>query len=157
MDKFDLSAFTPYLASLQEVINRRQPTEVDMLWELFSQFMYEKAKYPELLELYKALDLNTFAKVIHILGGKEIKFPTKAEVEDNLVAALLYMDREIYGLSWDEIKIKYPQLSVSALRYTMKIRSLNRYMQRQLQQVVNPGPPVVEDVYIDDLFEEDDE
>lgn len=156
MEKFDLSTFTPYLASLQDVINRRQPTEVDMLWELFAQFLYEKAKYPELLELYKALDLPTFAKVIHILGGKEIKFPSKEEIEDNLIASLFYMDREIYGLSWEDIKAKYPQLTVSSLKYTMKIRSLNSYMQRQLQQVINPGPPIVEDVYIDDLFSEDE-
>lgn len=156
MDTFDLTKFTPYLSSLQEVINRKQHTEADMLWQLFSQFTYERAKYPEILQLYKALDLNTFAKVISILGGKEVRFPTKAEIEDNLLAALFYMDREIYGLSWDEIKAKYPQLSISALKYTVRIKSLNAYMQQQIQQVINPSPPVVEDVYVESLFEEGD-
>ena len=151
-EKMDLSMFTPHLSSLQEVINRRQPTEVNMLWQLFSIFIYERAKSDELLELYKTLDLTTFAKVIHILGGKQIQFPTKTEIEENLIAALLYMDREVYGLSWEVIKEKYPMLNIQSLKYAMKIKSINSYMQDQLSQLVDPKEPIVEEVYISDLF-----
>jgi hypothetical protein len=150
--EFDLSAFTPHLTSLQSVINRKKPAEVDMIWSLLSLFMYGRPMAPELLEIFKAFDLVSFTKLLHIVGGKEIKFPSVSQLEDHLISALLYVEKEENGLSWDQIKKRYPQLTISALRYSMKFKSMNEFMRRHLANIsVAPEElTIIEEVGLDE-------
>jgi hypothetical protein len=150
--EFDLSGFTPHLTSLQEVINRKKPSDVDMIWNLMALFMYGKSQAPEILELYKAFPLPDFAKFLHIVGGKEIRFPTVDRIEENLISALLYVEREVYKLDWPQLKAKYPQLMVSSLKYTMRIKAMNDFLQRQLANVSvdREEVSIIEEVFLDD-------
>ena len=131
-----ISYFTPHLASLQEVINKKKSNEADLLWNIVNLFMLEKFKSDDLVQLYKALDISAFVKLIYVAGGKEIKLPTREELSDNLIAALLYIDKEILKLSWKEIQKKYPTLSISSIKYAIKIKTINNFVRQQLDAML---------------------
>ncbi len=126
----------PKLAALQEIIGKRSQSEVDLLWNLVSLFMFERFKTEDMVKIYKEIGVDAFVKLVYAVGGKEVKFPTREELLDNLVAALIYVDKELRKLSWPNIKKKYPTIDVRSIKYAIKIKNLDSFMEMQVAQLL---------------------
>ena len=131
----EVENLNPNLSSLYEVIKRKKEVETDLLWDIVSLFMFEKMRSNDLVNLYRIFGVENFVKLIHVLGDKTIKFPSKKEIEENVLAAVVYIDREVFGMTWEEVKKKHSTLNISSIRYAIKIKSLNEFVKQQIDQV----------------------
>ena len=123
---------TPRLAALQDIINKKTQDEVDLMWELISLFMFERFKTEDMVKIYKEVGRENFVKLVQAVGGKEVKFPSKDELLDNLIASLLYIDRELRKMSWSSIKKKYPTIDVKSIKYAIKIKNLDAFTESKI-------------------------
>jgi len=141
-----LGKVSPKLAALQDIINKKTKDEVDLLWELISLFMFERFKTEDMIRIYKEVGRDTFVRLVQTVGGKEIKFPTREELFDNLVASLLYIDRELRKMSWSDIKKKYPTIDVKSIKYAIKIKNLDAFTETQVAQLVKDSSILMEEL-----------
>lgn len=128
--------FSPELSCLQKAFADKKPNEIDALWSIISLFMLQGMKSEDLVSIYKTVGVETFVKLLYAVGGKEVKFPTRDELTIALQAAMFYMDREIYKMEWPDIKVKYPTLDVSSIKYTIRIKRLNAFLHQQVAKIL---------------------
>ncbi len=123
----------------QEKINnlfkKKSSSEVDILFNIIDLLFYNSVRSTDLCHLYKSLDLENFIKVCSIVDGREIKIPTKEEIEDLLITSLIYYDKEINGYDWQEIKEKYSEFNISSIKFSFKIKKLNEFIKSHLKNL----------------------
>ncbi len=83
----------------------------NLVSDILVQFL---VKDPTVATLYKSLDLDSFCKLIAIIDGKEVEFPTKDSFMESLMLARCYYYRTFLKCSWEEVKDKLgsPDLNV---------------------------------------------
>jgi hypothetical protein len=86
-------------------------------------------------DLYHVLGLEGFVRVMSLFEGRSIRFPSRKNVNDMILTALLFHYREIEGMSWSEIKERVP-FDFSPISYSTKIKKMNSYMISQLEEAL---------------------
>lgn len=87
-----------------------------------------------LVDLYNIKGLDTFLDVVSIFERKTITFPSKEEIKESVMLALVFYLREVQGMPWEEIKAMVP-FEFSSISYSFKIRNLNRFVAEKLMEV----------------------
>lgn len=105
---------------LQQVISfEKLPTQTQDQWNV-------------LLELFTTLGSVEFAKIVSIIKGKTLTFPSEEEYQDSIITTLCYYYKEILCLSWDEIKEKLNDPKLNAIKYGIRVRQLKGFIDEQL-------------------------
>jgi hypothetical protein len=91
-----------------------------------------KDQWSLLLELFTVLGPVLFAKVISIVNGKTLTFPSEEEYQDSIITTLCYYYKEVQGLPWDEIKTKLNDPKLNAIKYGIRVRQLKGFIDEQL-------------------------
>lgn len=83
-----------------------------------------------LLQLYEELGSKNFVKIIQIMGGNTITFPTKEETEDAITTAVSYYYREIEGKSWEDIRelLGSTPVTNNPISLSLKVRNLKSFI-----------------------------
>jgi len=106
-------------------ISLKQPTPtIDENWK-------------SLLHIYNEFGLENFMKIISIVGGKTIVFPSEDELKDSITTVLCYYYKEIKKKSWDEIKDILNYEDLNTIKYGIRIRQFKQFVQMNIiKQIV---------------------
>ena len=99
----------------------------------------EKDQWSVLLELYTLVGSVQFAKIVSIIKGKSITFPSEEEYQESIITTLCYYYKEIQSLSWDEIKEKLNDPKLNAIKYGIRVRQLKGFIDEKLFKKLNIG------------------
>jgi hypothetical protein len=119
-DKQLRSAFKPVLENQQ-----------GELFRAIALVFYHNEKLSDIYDVYKLLGVESFVKLVHLLDGRTVHFPTSTELKDAIILSLCFYYKEIEGLEWDEIHDRIP-FKFSSLQVAYKIKSLNAAIRAEL-------------------------
>lgn len=92
-------------------------------------------KNRDIIDLFNLEGLDTFISVITLFERRTITFPSKEEIKESIIFALIFYYRETKGYSWEEIK-KIVPFEFSSISYSFKIKSLNKFIIEKLTEVL---------------------
>jgi hypothetical protein len=85
-----------------------------------------------LMELFSTFGSVQFARIISIMKGKTVTFPTEEEYQDSIITVLCYYYKEIEGFTWDKIKEKLNSSRLNTIKYGIRVRQLKGFIDSQL-------------------------
>ena len=101
------------------------------LFRAIALVFYHNEKLSDIYDVYKLLGIENFVRLIHLLDGRTIRFPTSTELKDVIILSLCFYYREIEGLTWEEVHDRIP-FKFSSLTISYKIKSLNAAIRAEL-------------------------
>lgn len=135
MDNKDLDVFNPPKSIFQQKINgimKDDPTK-DLILDIFELQMYKSADKNHnswiMVELYNLLGFEKFVEVVELLGGKTIKFPTRAEFKELVETALAYYYRTFRGYDWAKIKDLIGDTEISSVKFGSRMQQLTKFIE----------------------------
>lgn len=105
------------------------------LFSAIALVFYHDKKLSSIYDVYKLLGLESFIKLVYLLEGRQLVFPTSEELKNSLILVLCFYYREIDGLTWKEIHDKIP-FKFSSVSVASKLKSLNATMYAELKEIV---------------------
>ena len=81
-----------------------------------------------MLQLLELLGSKTFVRVIEILKGQTLKFPSSEELEDSILTTICYYYKEIQGKNWDDIRAEINVPNLNTISYGIKVRNLKAFI-----------------------------
>jgi len=109
-------------------------TEQSDLYRAIALVFYHNEKLSDIYDTYKLLGIENFVRLIHLLDGKTVKFPTSTELKDAIIFSLCFYYKEVEGLTWTEIHDRIP-FPFSSLTVSYKIKSLNGVLKKELVNI----------------------
>lgn len=123
---------------LREIFARPEVGQ-DPLFQILTVVFQNTASISDVGDVYRLLGLENFTRLLHLLDGRTIKFPTSTDLKDAVILTLCYYYRKVEGLDWARIHeilpFDFPSIAVSR-----KISSLDEIIQEKL------NPFMMEDV-----------
>jgi hypothetical protein len=129
---------------IKSILNR-EAKSLDLFEDIFKLqqiLSFEKLKagtpredsdqWKTLLEVYTTLGSTQFTKLISIINGKTLSFPSISDYQESIVSALSYYYKEILGLEWKEIKEKLSLADHDSIKYGIRIRQLRSFIDEQM-------------------------
>jgi len=110
----------------------------DILWEIVNLILYENARDTTLIEVFNTLDRKSFTKLIQLLDGRNFKSPTKKNLEEALLTAVFYYEKEFNGKDWKTIQDEI-DFEISPRKYGIRVRNLNNYIVQKIQEMLTKG------------------
>ena len=122
---------------IKEAFNTtKERTEGDIIWDITSLLIYQSDKDGLLGKIYNLFDnKKDFVKLISLLDGQKFQSPTKHELEEMLLLAILYYEKEIEGKDWETIKKNY-DFKISSIKYGIRIKNMNNWLRQKIQEVI---------------------
>lgn len=115
---------------------KTRATEEDIIWEIVSLILYQTDKDGLLVKVYKLFENKTdFIKLISLLDGQRFNSPTKKEVEETLLLAILYYEKEINSKSWSDIKSEF-DFNISSIKYGIRIKNMDNWLKQKIQELL---------------------
>jgi len=124
---------------LNDIFLRSTEEKNDIVLKALSILLHLPESNRDLIDLYSLLGLEGFVSVMTLFENRTITFPSKDEVKELILTALLYYYREIENLSWGEIKDKIP-FEFSSISYGIKIKKMNNFMSKKLYDLFMEEP-----------------
>lgn len=123
---------TVFEHQLKDIFKPVEDKEQTTLFSILSLVFYHNAKITDLHDIYKLLGLDNFIKLVSLLDGRAVRFPTLSELKDAIILALCFYYREIEYKDWQEIHELVPY-SFNSISVAYKIKSLNAAMRQELK------------------------
>jgi hypothetical protein len=120
---------------LEQLFSPKKTTEMDLVLRTVGLLLYESYNNIDTIELYKLLGLENFSKVVQLFDGRTVKLPTKQELTDNLISALVYYYRNVQNESWEEVKAHFP-FEISGIKHGIQVKHLNTFIQQKLEETL---------------------
>jgi hypothetical protein len=100
---------------------------------------YHSRTWKSLNEIFNQFGIQTFVELMDMFEGKTIKFPSKREMKDVIMASLCYYYKEIERKPWDEIKTILGIQDNNTIQYGIKVRQLKAFIEQGLTPTIfNP-------------------
>jgi hypothetical protein len=125
----EISPFFENIFKLQQLYDyeKRQKAPVDLAQD----------SWKVLYELYTELGAENFAKMINIIKGRIISFPTDEEYQDNIITVLCYYFKEIENIEdWKVIKTKLNLPKINTIKYGIRVRQLKNFIDTRLLKML---------------------
>ena len=107
-----------------------------ILWHIISLLLYQDANDTTLIEVFKLFnDKSNFVKLVSLLDGRNFRAPTKRNLEEKILLAVLYYEREINNKSWEQIKKEF-DFDFSTVKYGIRIKNLDNWMKQKINEIV---------------------
>jgi hypothetical protein len=105
----------------------------DPLFQILTVVFQSTANISDVSDVYRLLGLENFTRLLHLLDGRTIKFPTSTELKDAIILTLCYYYRKVEGFDWAKIHeilpFDFPSIAVSR-----KISNLDE----EIRNKINP-------------------
>ena len=130
-DLFDENS-SVFEQQLKDIFKPTENKEQTSLFSILALVFYHNSKITDLHDVYKLLGLENFIKLISLLDGRNVRFPTSTELKDAIILALCFYYKEIENKDWQEIHELVPY-SFNSISISYKIKSLNAAMRQELK------------------------
>lgn len=128
---------------INDILSRESKSSAffEDIFKLQELYTFEKLKVQQksesdmwkaLMQLYTELGSVQFAKVISILGGKTVTFPTEDDYRDSIITALCYYYKEVENLEWDQIKERIDINKLNTIKYGIRVQQLKSFIDSQV-------------------------
>lgn len=114
-----------------------EPSEI--LWQIVNLILYETTRDTTLIEIYNTLDHDNFVRLIQLLDGRDFKAPSRHELEEALLTAVFYYEREFKKKGWKQIQEEL-DFEISPRKYGIRVRNLNNYVHQRIQELIRNFP-----------------
>ena len=126
---------TVFQSTVNELMSENNCTE--LIKDLIHLNMLKNGEKDEkqlvFVELYNLLGLEKFMETMELLGGKNIKFPNKADFKETIQIALCYYYRQFKDYSWDQIKGLIQDDDLSSVKLGVRVQQLQRFIDYYLE------------------------
>jgi hypothetical protein len=125
----EINPFFENIFKLQQLYDyeKRQKVPIDLAQD----------SWKVLYELYTELGAENFAKMINIIKGKIISFPTDEEYQDNIITVLCYYFKEIENIEdWKVIKAKLNLPKINTIKYGIRVRQLKNFIDTRILRML---------------------
>jgi hypothetical protein len=103
----------------------------DPLFQILTAVFQNTANIGDVADIYRLLGLENFTRLVHLLDGRTIKFPTSTDLKDSIIFTLCYYYKQVEGLDWAKIHeilpFDFPSIAVSR-----KIRNLDEIIREKI-------------------------
>lgn len=106
-----------------------------LLWKIVNIVLYENTRDTTLMEIYKTLDKDNFIRLIQLLDGRSFRAPTRSELEEALLTAIFYYEKEVNDKNWQQIQNEI-DFEISPRKYGIRVRNLNNYVVQKIQELL---------------------
>lgn len=124
---------------IKKAFARKQSTDFDsssLLWNIITLLLFATAKDTVLIDIYNFFeDKDEFVRFLSVVNGRTLKVPTKDQLEDVILTALFYYEKEVNGKTWKEIQENL-EFEISPIKYGIKVKNLNNWIKQKLQEIV---------------------
>lgn len=107
----------------------------DTLWQIVNLILYESSKDTTLIEIFNILDRENFIKLIQLLDGRTFKAPSKKSLEEALLTAVFYYEKEINKKDWKTIQDDL-DFEISPRKYGIRVRNLSNFIIQKIQELI---------------------
>ena len=103
---------------------------------LFKIMLVDNIELTDSMDLYNLLGRDAFIKLTSFFNGKRIRTLKKKQLNEIMRTALLFYELEVEGLSWKEIKKKYPDLKLNINSERHRLAQLEKSIKEKYIKVV---------------------
>ena len=143
MDKVYQNPRSLFEQKVNDILTRESKSSAffEDIFKLQQMYTFEKLRvtqksddeaWKSLMQLFTLLGSVEFAKMITILGGKTITFPTEDDYKDSIITALCYYYKEIESLDWEQIKEKIDINKLNTIKYGIRVQQLKSFIDSQI-------------------------
>lgn len=120
---------------LNDLFLTRKEDDTDTIVQAFSMILnMNNTKNRDMVDLYNLVGMDEFVSIISLFEKRTVVFPSKDEIKESILLALIFYYREVKGLSWEEIKDIVP-FDFSSISYSSKLKGLNKYLVEKLREI----------------------
>jgi len=134
MSKMFLKPTEIFEEQLNDIFSNSTDEKTNVVLKALSILLRMPESNQDLTDLYSLLGIEGFVSVMTLFENRTITFPSKHEVKDLILTALIYYYREVENLSWEEIKNKLP-FEFSSISYSIKIKKMNSFLSNKLYEL----------------------
>jgi len=139
--------FQQKISSVLSKENRRSPV-FENIFRLQQMLTLEKLgnasgnetsnNWKILMELYLELGSAQFAKLVSIIRGGPVVFPTEEEYQDSIVTTLCYYYKEVENRTWEEVKSHLEMPKLNTIKYGIRVRQLKSFIDSAILRSLEP-------------------
>lgn len=130
---------------LTSLFEEKPQKDIDRFLNVVGLILYSRESFTDLSALYNELSLESFSKLINLLGGRTIKFPKKEELREAIELATVFYYRECLGVKdYKKIKDLVP-FEVNSIAVGKKLMNLNSTVYDLLKKELNADFFAMED------------
>lgn len=87
-----------------------------------------------LVEAYELLGADRFVELISLMGGREVKFPSKEDFRTTVLVATTYYLKDICGMNWNDIKSILSDPTLNTVRIGINDSQLSSWLDEQIRK-----------------------
>ena len=136
---------------IKAIFNKESKEAKSLIADILKLFCLFKINRPQqsknwepLNEAFNQFGIKTFIEILDIFDGKTVRFPTRKELQDLIIASLCYYYKEIESKPWEEIKEILSIQENNTIQYGIKVRQLKTFLDQGMTQILfkkNKGKP----------------
>jgi hypothetical protein len=121
---------------LNDLFTEHTSKTSDKISRILSLLILDRNMSDNMVQLYDLVGIDTFLLVCSLFEKKKVEFPSREELRDLVVTAVLYYYREVKQMDWSEIKDILP-FDFSPISYSFKIRNFEESMQNRMREILS--------------------
>lgn len=116
-----------------DIFENKKKEDINYFLNLVGIILHVSHYGDTISQLYESLDFDSFNKVIHILSGRNVSFPSINDFREAIIMGLCFIYKE-KGFDWDEIKniLPFNENEISSYKYGIKIGHLKKRIRNEL-------------------------
>ncbi|MDA3855878.1 MAG: hypothetical protein PF569_06450 [Candidatus Woesearchaeota archaeon] len=116
---------TVWSAKVDRIFKTKPKKDEELFLNIVSMFLYSRED-DTLSTLYNELGLETFTRILGLIGGSTLELPSQEELKDIMISSLCFYYKELKKQPWPEIHKLLPFNDVNAIRYGKNIAKLEK-------------------------------
>jgi len=92
------------------------------------------SKNQDIIDLYNLVGMDTFVSIVSLFERRTVKFPSKEDIKESIILAIIFYYRETKSYTWEEVKRIVP-FEFSSISYSSKIKNLNGFIIEKLKDI----------------------
>ena len=91
------------------------------------------AKMLVLIELFNLVGLDQFIKILDLIDGRPIKFPTREDFKETVQTAICYYYKNFQNYDWSKIESLLNDPEMKSAKMGIKVAQLQKFMQERVE------------------------
>ena len=124
-----------------QILLKNEPEEVETMFEKLFTIQQtlllervdkeDKNNWKSLLEIYNIVGMKNYIKLVNLLKGQTLTFPTDEEVKDSILTIMCYYYKEVEGKTWKEIQKILDIPNLNTIKYGIRLRQLSEFVNKK--------------------------
>ncbi len=115
----------------------RKKDDTNQVIKAFSIILNQKyINNQDMVDAFNILGFDKFISLLTLFEKRTVTFPSKEEIKDAVIFAMVFYYRETKGYSWEEIKDILP-FEFSSISFSFRLKSLNKFIVEKLREILS--------------------